>query len=278
MKLLRALPKNRTFAQVKNHYDVEKLLAHKLKHANRDERKIIYQNMYDELFDKVPDHPRLTNRRDKSEINKNNSSKMALLKNILDTNKVVLEFAPGDCNFSYHLCKSAKKVIGVDISDQRKSKHQSPDNFSLVLYDGYDLGLIKDNSIDIVFSDQLIEHLHIDDTRLHFETIKRILKPGGLYLFRTPHAYNGPHDVSKYFSNTSEGFHLKEWTFIELKDFLDKVGYNTIHAFWNAKVINIKLPFIYFYVTEKCLSPFPARLKRKLSRFLLPTITMSATK
>jgi SAM-dependent methyltransferase len=138
--------------------------------------------------------------------------------------------------------------------------------------------VIEDNSINVAFSDQLIEHFHIDDTLLHLKTIRRILKPGGIYLFRTPHAYNGPHDVSKYFSNVSEGFHLKEWTFTGLDYLLKNLEYSEIDYYWNAKAVKIKLPFFYFYITEKFLNIFPFSLKRNLSRILLPTITVSATK
>jgi SAM-dependent methyltransferase len=234
--------------------------------------------MYDELFAKVPDHPRLQNRDNEATIKRNNSSKIALLRGLLDNEKVALEFAPGDCNFSYKLCNHSGHVIGVDISDQRKNKNESPGNFSLVIYDGYDLGEISDNSIDLVFSDQLLEHFHVEDTRLHLETVMRILKPGGIYLFRTPHAYNGPHDVSKYFSNVSEGFHLKEWTFAELKDLLKIIGYSDVYAVWNAKNIKIKFPFFYFSIIEAILVIMPAGIKRRVSRYLLPTIAMAAVK
>ena len=33
-----------------------------------------------------------------------------------------------------------------------------------------------------------------------------ILTAGGVYLIRTPHAFTGPHDVSKYFCDEPEGF------------------------------------------------------------------------
>ena len=38
------------------------------------------------------------------------------------------------------------------------------------------------------------------DVGNHLELTRRVLKPGGVYLIRTPHAYTGPHDISMYFS------------------------------------------------------------------------------
>ncbi len=59
MELRKPLPSNRSYSQVLNHYHVEKSLASQLKNANRESRKHIYRSMHDELFSKVPDHPRL---------------------------------------------------------------------------------------------------------------------------------------------------------------------------------------------------------------------------
>jgi hypothetical protein len=62
MELRESLAPDRSYEQVLNHYLVEKAIADKLKEANREERKLIYETMYDELFEKVPDHPRLKRR------------------------------------------------------------------------------------------------------------------------------------------------------------------------------------------------------------------------
>ena len=58
-KLRKKLPEGRTLKQIQNHYIVEKALAQKLKQSTRGERTKLYSIMYDELFSKVPDHPRL---------------------------------------------------------------------------------------------------------------------------------------------------------------------------------------------------------------------------
>ena len=100
---------------------------------------------------------------------------------------------------------------------------ETPRNFELIVYDGYELP-IPDNTIDVVFSDQLIEHFHPDDTLFHFRLVRRILKPGGVYVFRTPHGFSGPHDISQYFCHSAKGFHLKEWTYVELSRLLHQVG------------------------------------------------------
>ena len=125
-----------------------------------------------------------------------------------------------------------------------------------MVYDGYTLPL-DDACHDVVFSDQLIEHLHPEDTELHFGLVHRLLAPGGTYLFRTPHALCGPHDVSRWFSDTPQGFHLKEWTSLALA---------ANGHLWLVTAL------------EAALCRLPARLRRRVSRWLLPNVTVAATR
>ena len=272
MELKRDLPPNRTYEQVMNHYLVEKSLADKLKQSDREERKIIYSTMYDELFSKVPDHPRLTIRESEQLTAHANKSKFAILSRFLKESDTYMEFAPGDCKFALEVTKHAKFVYGVDISDQRNADENFPDNFKLVLYDGYNLDQIESESIDLVFSDQLLEHFHPDDTKLHFEIIHRILKKGGKYVFRTPHRLTGPHDVSQYFSYEPECFHLKEWTYVELKELVMDIGYSKFQPYWKAKSLVLKLPYTYFSLSERIHSQFPLKYARIPAKYLISSL------
>ena len=157
MKLKTPLPPDRSFEQIKNHYLVEKAIAKRLMESSCEERKLIYATMYDELFSKVPDHPRLTRRESKQLTAYANKDKLSIVSRFLNKSSVYIEFAPGDCRFSFEVAKHVKYVHGVDISDQRNPADNVPENFKLIVYDGYNLDEIESNSIDIVFSDQLIE-------------------------------------------------------------------------------------------------------------------------
>jgi SAM-dependent methyltransferase len=277
IRLKKPLPQGRTLEQLRNHYEVERALATKLKEASREERKIIYSTMYDELFQKVPDHPRLTAREDRTLTSAANQSKMKLLERFMDSSKVFVEFAPGDCRFALEVCKYFKFVYGIDISDQRGHIQNVPDNFELIIYDGYNLAL-KENSVDVVFSDQLIEHLHPEDTVLHFQLIKNILKKEGVYVFRTPHRFSGPDDISGYFSDEPEGFHLKEWTYTELTSLLKELNYSSWYGIYRAKGVHIKMPSFYFTVVEKMLKTLSRQHRVNACRYFLPGISMVAIK
>jgi len=278
MVLKRRLPADRTYEQLKNHYLVEKEIADRIKKASPAERREIYATMYDELFAKVPDHPRLTIRDTPELTLKSNRSKFSQLKNLIKRETVFAEFAPGDCKFSIFMCDHVKQVYAIDISDQSSQEDVKPDNFKLIIYNGYDLDEMNDNTIDVLYSDQLIEHFHQDETKPHFAIGCRILKEGGIYIFRTPHTRSGPVDISMYFSEEAEGFHLKEWTYSELYVLLKDVGFRKIRSYWFAKRIKIRLPNIYFKFIEKILQPFPKKYIRKISRLCIPDIICEAVK
>ncbi len=272
MKPKKPIPPGRSLEQVRNQYLVEKEIAERLKASSREERKRIYASMYDELFARVPDHARLTRRTDEEKTRLVIADKLSIIRRFLRESIIFAEFAPGDCRFAFEIAKWAKRVIGIDISDQRNPDDPVPDNFELIIYDGYDLSEVQSDSIDMVFSDQLIEHLHPEDTRLHFTLVQRILKPGGRYIFRTPHALTGPHDISAHFSDEPEGLHLKEWTYWELLKLVKDVGYSRFHAYWHKRGISVRMPNIYFLSLERILGLLPKRIVRPVMRRLIPSI------
>jgi SAM-dependent methyltransferase len=275
---LRPIPPDRTLEQLANHFRVEKRLADQLKAADRSSRRAIYSTMYDELFRLVPDHPRLTRRSSEERSRLATASKLEMISALLRPDMTFLEFAPGDCKLSNQVATRVRRAIGVDISDQRDPGESRPDNFELIVYDGYTLDGVPDGSVDLIFSDQLIEHLHPEDTKAHFELAFRLLRRGGRYVFRTPHAVTGPHDVSMYFSDEPLGFHLKEWNYRELGVLLRHVSFRSLAARWQVRGHDVALPYWAFTSWEKVLHPLPRKQQRKLGRFLLRQVYVIATR
>ena len=275
--LLQAVPPNRSYESVRHHFEVERAIADRLKSADRSARKQIYSTMYNDLFAQVPDHPRLTRRGDAALTERVNQSKARLLEPFARDDAVFLEFGAGDCRFAFAMAKRFREVHAVDIADQIGSGVQTPDNFKLTVYDGYDLDL-PDDSIDVAFSDQLIEHLHPDDTAHHFRLVHRLLKPGGLYLLRTPHRLTGPHDVSGYFSAEALCFHLKEWTFGELAALLEGLGYRWVRTYWFGKGVLLRLPRAVVWALEAAFANSPLRFRRRVLPYLLPAVVIAAVK
>ena len=137
---------------------------------------------------------------------------------------------------------------------------------------------IKKNTVDIVFSDQLIEHLHPEDTYLHLKEIRKILKQDGVYIFRTPHAYKGPSDISRYFSDEPQGFHLKEWTYTELLKLISKLNFKKIECFVDKKGKSLLIPTSLLKMIEYFLIFFKQPKRRLIAKYILSDIHIEAVK
>jgi SAM-dependent methyltransferase len=147
----------------------------------------------------------------------------------LSPDKVFLEVGPGDCALSFAVCPHVKKVYAVEVSATISYAHQVPDNFELILSDGCSIPL-PEHSVDVVYSNQLMEHLHPEDALEQLRAIHRVLRPGGVYICLTPNGLTGPHDISYGFDDEPTGFHLKEYTAGELAELFRSVGFRDVQA------------------------------------------------
>ncbi len=269
MKLIKKIPRGRTLDEVRRHYEAEKSIAQKLLRSSREQRVRMYPSIYDELFEKVPEHPRLRAHLDAAQMHKRNLQKLSLIESFVTSSSTVAEFAPGDCLFATFLCSRVKDVYAFDISDQSLGEMQRPSNFHFVVYDGYRLDKAY-GPFDIIFSDQFIEHLHPDDVGEHISLAYSLLKPGGRYILRAPHRFLGPHDVSKYFSRRAEGFHLCEPAYTDLIRYCCNAGFGTIIVH-RGKIEHYKpVPIGFFIAFEWVVNRFPLAMRKFFSRPVLP--------
>lgn len=267
----------RSLSRLRHHYEVERELANKLRRSTREERTELFKTLYGELFERVTDHPRLTRRDTPESSERKVQSQLRLILSYLRPETVFLEFAPGDCRLAAAVAPKVQKVIGVDISDQRAQAESRPDNLELIVYDGYQLNL-PDHSADVVFSYQFLEHLHPDDVDAHFALVSRLLKPGGVYVFDTPHRFSGPHDISRHFGSELVCFHFQEWTYREMRKLLTRHGFSRSQALRSGKPVLSSALNRAHDAIEACIERLPLPLKRKLSTRLFASVAMIATK
>ena len=269
-------PPTRTAERLRHHFEVERELAARLRGSNREERPALFKALYNELFERVPDHPRLTRRDSPAESRRKVDGQMRLLRTVLQPGSALIEFAPGDCRLAYEAAKTAGSVIGVDISDQRSPDDTPPSNFQLVVYDGYDLAL-ADEVADVVFSYQFLEHLHPDDVAPHMKLVHRLLRPGGCYVFDTPHRMSGPHDISAAFGTDLVCFHFQEWSYAEMTEVLQSAGFQEVRIIRRGKICGPVLDSA-LRGFERVMSWLPAKLCRWLAGRVLASVTMAARK
>lgn len=117
----------------------------------------------------------------------------------LNSDSVILDLGAGagivkEMNFR----GMAARICGVDL-DPRVVHNPMLDEGKVG-----DAGVIPypDNQFDLVFADNVVEHL--DDPEAVFSEVTRVLKPGGIFLFKTP---NSTHYMPLIARSTPHWFH-----------------------------------------------------------------------
>ena len=252
---------NRTSGQIREHYEIEKRIAEKLRNSTFDERKNLYSEAYDELFRAVPHHPMLVDYTPEAK-RKDLEKDVRRLQPFITPESVYLEIGPGDCAVAFKIAKQVKKVYAIDVSVEITKRVDAPANFELILSDGSSIP-VEEESVDIAFSNQLMEHLHPDDSRRQLENVFRALKKGGIYFCITPNRLSGPHDISRNFDAVAAGLHLKEYTVTELDALFREVGFTKTRVY--GGVSNIFLPVMPFKIAEKILDILPHSIRKTLT-------------
>ena len=265
----------RSFERVKDHYLIEKELAARLRLAGKKERRHLYTTVYDELFRRVPDHPQLVLKRDTEARRREVLERLGLLGNYLHADATYLEIGPGDCALAIEAARRVQKVFAVDVSREIAAGVRLLSNLELVISDGCSIP-VPVSSIDVAYSDQLMEHLHPDDAAEQLANIYRALKPGGVYLCITPNRWSGPHDISRYFDEIATGFHLREYTVSELTRMLRGAGFGRLRVLVGGGGSHIPVPVASVKILEQLLGLLPSRFGRTLARRLPLRVILGA--
>lgn len=254
----------RSMERLRVHYMVERQLADRIRAAGGPEaRREIFATMYDELFRQVPDHPRLAAQGASAATRERDVRwNLAQLRPYLRPGCVFLEIGAGDCELSARVASGVEHAYAVDISFQRQ--RPMPDNVSFVLTDGRSID-VPEASVDVAFSDQLMEHLHPDDALEQLRNIHRALKPGGVYVCVTPNRLYGPSDISAFFDDEARGFHLKEYTLRELRRIFAQAGFPSSHCYVGARGFFARFPAGPLERLEQALERLPAAVRRRLA-------------
>ncbi|NUL82701.1 MAG: methyltransferase domain-containing protein [Armatimonadetes bacterium] len=256
----------RTPEQLREHYEVEKELADRLRAAPKQDRARLYSELYDELFRRLPHHPQLSRKADSDEQGKVVAFQMQLLRHFITPETVFLEIGAGDCALTFEVAKTAKKAIAVEVSAEVTQNKQTPENFELALSDGSSIP-VPNGTATLAYSNQLIEHLHVEDAKDHLKQVCDALAPGGQYVCITPNGISGPYDVSMYFDETPTGFHMKEYSMTELGRMMRQAGFSKVQPVVGAKGRLILAPLWVYSILEGFLLALPLKLRKKVSRW-----------
>lgn len=256
--------KERSAEQIREHYEIEKQLAQRLFNSTPEARKSLYTAVYDELFQRVPHHPQLNTKASPQYQAKRTERELRKLITFLDGDSCYMEIGPGDCALALAVAERVRQVYALDVSAEITKDLDLPPNFELILSDGSAVP-VPAGSVDMAYSNQLMEHLHPDDAFMQLKNIYNALAQGGSYLCITPNRLNGPHDVSRHFDTVATGFHLREYTVSELSDLFKRVGFSKVQVYLCIKGKSLFVPLLPVRLAERLLDALPYALRRTIA-------------
>lgn len=250
--------------RLRAHYEIERQLADRLRRADRSQRSHLYAETYDELFARVPDHPQLTAKIDPERRAREIEREARVVEHFAAAGATVMEIGAGDCALSHRLATRAGRVIAVDVSETVTSAARRPANVELLLTDGCEIPA-QASSVDVAYSNQLLEHLHPEDAGRQVRDVLRALRPGGAFICITPPRLTGPHDISHHFDRHPTGFHLKEYSTAEVVALFRGAGYPRVVALVVVRGRAFAVPARPLAMLEALLGALPWRLGARIA-------------
>jgi ubiquinone/menaquinone biosynthesis C-methylase UbiE len=248
--------------------------AARFRNSSRAERARLYGEIYDAYAREFEE----ALREDRDNNVRNAGFEQAFANRFMSPASTVAEIGAGHCALSFALAPHCKSICAIDVADLSPAE-QRPSNFSYVPTDGFKIPL-PDESIDIVISNQVMEHLHPVDAVDQLLEILRIVRKGGSYICITPNRLHGPHDISGACDTArcaivdggyiAQGLHLKEYTNVEISQLLRDAGFRQVRHFAGARGRYIPLPLGLFRHFEAWARRVPP--KQRIRSVLLRTL------
>jgi 2-polyprenyl-3-methyl-5-hydroxy-6-metoxy-1,4-benzoquinol methylase len=214
-----------TRLMVQQHMELEYGLKEVLLNSAPDARAAVWAECYDKLY---RDLPWLA---DAAPVDSSSmGSHFGHFLKLIPRGSRVIEIGSGVGLLAKYLTKNERPCVATEITGERGIREDG-----MVVWhstDGVHLDEFESQSAyDVVLSTQVVEHLHPDDIERHFEGALALLRPGGIYILETPHAFLGPADLSRVFSLDQPRFmHLKEYTHRELGTVALRAGFRKLSA------------------------------------------------
>jgi ubiquinone/menaquinone biosynthesis C-methylase UbiE len=189
----------------------------------------------------------------------------------------VLEVGCGCGYLALELARLGRIVTGIDVSsvaiDQARKHATRLPQGSMVDFEvgnATDLAF-PDHAFSMVYSVEVLEHLHERDVVPHLREVARVLQPGGVYWLMTPNRLQGlsvgdrfgMHGHHHEGEDETADVHLKEWTYSELAPLLRAAGFQALRSPWRVRSLQFlpQLPVALKAFGERVAPRLPAALQ-----------------
>jgi SAM-dependent methyltransferase len=259
-----------TAAELREHYEIERELADRLRNAvTREERRRLYGEVYRELHERLAHHPLVLQTQDALAQSVAAAPQVRLLRTFVSSKSDFCEIGAGDSAVARALAPYVRSSLALDVTDAFLTGPNTDGNFAFRVFDGFDPGLAP-GSVDVAYSRDVAEHLHPDDLIEQTAAIARMLRPGGIYLCVSPNRLSGPHDVSRRFDDFPTGLHLREYTASELAVAMRRSGFSDtkVVVSWAGRRLSPLLPVWIARWFEAVVAHLPRRARRSVGELL----------
>jgi 2-polyprenyl-3-methyl-5-hydroxy-6-metoxy-1,4-benzoquinol methylase len=176
------------------------------------------------------------------------TAKQALKISNIESNSMILDYGCSVGRAASIFASCGHKVIGVDVVEKNLKKANEHCFETHLRINQSEKMPFNHNSFDLIFSSQVIEHLHRRDGYDFIEEAFNLLKPNGKIFITTPN----PHYLRILLNRSPmiRGNHLSSWIIEEMHNHYKDVGFSKIKWFGNgqfALYFGDKIPFRWFY-------------------------------
>ncbi|MFA6552991.1 MAG: ATP-binding cassette domain-containing protein [Patescibacteria group bacterium] len=176
-----------------------------IRHYQQGEGK--YQTLWNKLAQQQNSLDYILPNRNAAQFWREGEQEAVRLEKLYIPDSTVLEIGVGVGRILKYVGRRAKKVIGIDVSQEyiNQAKNNLIDDkrikdFKLILTDGTTIP-VPDNSVDLVYSINTFLHLNIEDVAKYLKEARRILRKNGRIFIILPN------NESKYYAVTElQGF------------------------------------------------------------------------
>ncbi|MDR2475377.1 MAG: class I SAM-dependent methyltransferase [Bacteroidales bacterium] len=172
------------------------------------------------------------------------------LQKFVEEQSIVLDLAAGYCDFINNI--KAQKKIAVDINSNSKTHCKRDVQFHESTIT--DLSFIEDDSIDVIFMSNILEHLDEPQIDAVINEIKRITKLNSKIIIIQP---NYRHAFREYFDDYT---HQKIFTHVSLADLFNARGFKTLCLRPRYLPLSIKSKLPKSYWLTKLYLNFPLKV------------------